>query len=352
MAPCYNGKNLLDVVFMRVGINGFGRIGRILLRANLLRAHAGEPACEIVGINDTSPANTMAHLLKYDSAHGPLPLLIKAQEGQLICNETVIPLSHTRIPEEIPWKKWGVNLVLECTGAFKTADTVLRHFRQSDVKKVLVSAPAQGVDLTAVFGVNHTQYDKQSHNIVSNASCTTNCLAPIAMVLHKQFGIVRGFMNTVHSYTNDQSLLDRGHGDLRRARAGAESIIPTTTGAAKTVGVVLPDLKGRLDGISVRVPTPNVSLVDFVAQSEREVSVDAINEALVEAANGELNGVLCVEGSPLVSRDFMGHAASSIVDLPSTMVLEKKLFRVMSWYDNEMGFSHRMIDMSLYMMSA
>ena len=251
-------------------------------------------------------------------------------------------------PAEIPWKQWGADVVLECTGAFKGKEDFMKHI-QGGAKRVLVSAPADGVDLTVVYGINHSSYDPSKHQILSNASCTTNCLAPVAKVLHEAFGIESGLMTTVHSYTNDQQVLDAGHKDLRRARAAALSMIPTTTGAAKAVGLVLPELKGKIDGVSVRVPTPNVSLVDLVFRSVKPVSVDSVNEALKKASEGSLKGVLAVETDPLVSVDFNGNTHSSIVDLSTTMAMGSNMAKVFSWYDNEMGFSTRMIDVVRFM---
>lgn len=325
----------------RVGISGFGRIGRILFRA-------GFQDLDIVGINDTASVSEMAHLLKWDSNHGKFEGTVEHDEKNLIVNGKKIPTVSTRKPEEIPWKEWGVDIVLECTGAFKKKEDFLKHI-QGGAKKVLVSAPAEGADLTVVYGVNHTGYDAKSHVVVSNASCTTNCLAPIAKILHEKFEIERGFMMTIHSYTNDQRILDGSHKDLRRARAAAVSMIPTTTGAAKAVGQVLPALKGKLDGTSMRVPTPNVSVVDFTATVKKDITRETINDALTAAANGPLRGVLGVEKEPLVSVDYMSNPLSSIVDLESTMVLDGKMFKVLSWYDNEMGFSHRMVDFAKYM---
>ncbi len=266
----------------------------------------------------------------------------------MIVNGKKIPISTTKKPEEIPWKTWNTDLALECTGAFKNKEDFSKHIT-AGAKRVLVSAPADGVDLTIVYGVNHESYDASKHYVVSNASCTTNCLAPLVKVLHEKFEIERGFMTTIHSYTNDQRILDGGHKDLRRARAAALSMIPTSTGAAKAVGQVLPALKGKIDGTSIRVPTPNVSLVDFVASVKNQASVESVNDALTAAANGALKGVLAVEADPLVSVDYMSNPMSSTIDLDSTMVIDGKLIKVLSWYDNEMGFSHRMVDFAKYM---
>jgi len=326
---------------IKVGINGFGRIGRVLFRE-------GFDKLDIVGINSLDSIEGIAHLLKYDSTHGIFPMEVSHDEKNLIVNGKKILVSKTKNPAEIPWKDWGVDVVLECTGAFKKREEFMAHL-QAGAKRVLVSAPADGIDLTIVYGINHETYDPSKHIIVSNASCTTNCLAPMAKVLHETFGIESGVMTTVHSYTNDQQILDAPHKDLRRARSAAVSMIPTTTGAAKAVGLVLPQLKGKIDGISVRVPTPNVSLVDFTFNASKDVTIASINEALSKASAGALKGVLAVENAPLVSVDFNGNKNSSIVDLQSTMVVGNRLAKVMSWYDNETGFSNRMIDFAIYM---
>jgi len=326
---------------LKVGINGFGRIGRVLFRA-------GFEKLDIVGINDLTDAATLAHLLKYDSTHGTFKYDVRAEGNAIIVNGKRIPVSATKNPAEIPWKSWGADLVLECTGAFKKKEDFLKHI-DGGAKRVMVSAPAEGIDSTIVYGVNHESYDPKIHKVVSNASCTTNCLAPVVKILHDKFGIERGLMTTVHSYTNDQSVLDAPHKDLRRARSAALSMIPTTTGAAKAVGKVLPELSGKIDGISVRVPTPNVSLVDFVATTKKPVTVQSVNDAFVEAANSYLKGVLGVEAAPLVSSDYNGNILSSIVDLPSTMCSGENLVKIFSWYDNEVGFSNRMVDLALYM---
>lgn len=326
---------------LRVGINGFGRIGRVLFRA-------GFEKFDIVGINSLDKVDGMAHLLKYDSAHGRFKADVTHDEKNMTVNGKKIAISATRDPAQIPWQDWGVDLVLECTGAFKKKDDFMTHIK-AGAKRVMVSAPADGADRTVVYGVNHTQYDPAKDYVVSNASCTTNCLAPLAKVLHNQFGILNGTMMTIHSYTNDQRILDAPHSDARRARSAAISMIPTTTGAAKAVGLVLPELKGKIDGLSVRVPTPNVSLVDFTFNAEKDLSIDAINNALKAAAAGELKGVLACEEDELVSVDFMGNTHSSIVDLSTTMVVGGKTGKVLSWYDNEVGFSNRMVDLALYM---
>lgn len=326
---------------LKVGINGFGRIGRVLFRA-------GFNDLDIVGINSLDSVEGVAHLLKYDSTHGIYNQEVSFDEKSITVGGKRIPVSKTKNPAEIPWKEWGVDLVLECTGAFKKKEEFMLHV-QAGAKRVLVSAPADGADVTMVYGINHETFDAAKHFVISNASCTTNCLAPVAKVLHETFGIENGMMTTIHSYTNDQNVLDTTHKDLRRARSAALSMIPTTTGAAKAVGLVLPMLKGKIDGLSVRVPTPNVSLVDFTFNSSKELSVASINEALIKASTGSLRGVLAVEKGQLVSVDFNGNPFSSIIDLPSTMVVGTKMAKVMSWYDNETGFSKRMVDLALYL---
>lgn len=326
---------------LRVGINGFGRIGRVLFRA-------GFEKFDIVGINSLDKVDGMAHLLKYDSSHGRFKADVSHDEKNMIVNGKKISISAQRDPSQIPWKDWGVDLVLECTGAFKKKDDFMTHIK-AGAKRVMVSAPADGADRTVVYGVNHTQYDPSKDYVVSNASCTTNCLAPLAKVLHENFGVVNGTMLTIHSYTNDQRILDAAHSDARRARSAAVSMIPTTTGAAKAVGLVLPELKGKIDGFSIRVPTPNVSLVDFTFNAEKDLTIDSINAALKSAAAGELKGVLACEEDELVSVDYMGSTYSSTVDLATTMVIGNRLGKVFSWYDNEAGFSNRMVDLALYM---
>lgn len=327
---------------LRVGINGFGRIGRVLFRA-------GFEHLDIVGINSLDDIHGDAHLLKYDSSHGVFKGDVSTEGHSLVVNGKKIHVTKTRNPAEIPWKDWGVDLVLECTGAFKDKAEFMQHI-SAGAKKVLVSGPAEkGADLTMVYGINHESYDPSKHMVVSNASCTTNCLAPLAKVLNDTFGIEHGTMMTIHSYTNDQKILDAPHKDLRRARAAAVSMIPTTTGAAKNVGLVLPELKGRIDGISVRVPTPNVSLVDFTFTAKKDVTKESVNEALIAASQGALKGVLAVESNELVSVDFNGSTYSSIVDLASTMVVGPRMVKVLSWYDNETGFSNRMVDVALHM---
>lgn len=326
---------------LRVGINGFGRIGRVLFRS-------GHEKLEIVGINSLDSVQGMAHLLKYDSSHGRFGAEVKHDEKSISVNGKKVNISASKDPSQIPWKDWGVDLVLECTGAFKKKEDFMTHIK-AGAKRVMVSAPADGADRTVVYGVNHTQYDPTKDFVISNASCTTNCLAPLAQVLHQNFGVVNGTMLTVHSYTNDQRILDAPHADARRARSAAVSMIPTTTGAAKAVGLVLPELKGKIDGLSIRVPTPNVSLVDFTFNTEKEMSIDTVNQAFKKASEGPLKGVLHCEEDELVSVDFMGSPYSSIVDMASTMVVGGRTGKVLSWYDNEAGFSNRMVDLALYM---
>ena len=326
---------------LKVGINGFGRIGRVLFRA-------GWDKVEFVGVNNLDSVEGTTHLLKYDSSHGIWEKSVGHDEKNMIVEGKKIPVSAVKNPAEIPWKEWGADLVLECTGAFKKKEEFMAHIK-GGAKRVLVSAPADGVDKTVVYGVNHASYDPSKDYVISNASCTTNCLAPMARTLHKHFEIESGTMMTIHSYTNDQRILDTVHKDLRRARSAAMSMIPTTTGAAKAVGLVLPELKGKIDGISVRVPTPNVSLVDFTFMSKKDMTIDSINSALKAAALGELKGVLACEENELVSIDFNGNPNSSIIDLASTMCVTPRMAKVLSWYDNEVGFSNRMIDFSMFM---
>lgn len=326
---------------VRVGINGFGRIGRVLFRA-------GFEKLDFVGINSLDSLEGTVHLLKYDSTHGIFNADVSHDGSNLIVNGKKIPFSSQKDPAQIPWKTWGCDLVFECTGKLKGPEDYQKHI-QAGAKKVMMSAPADGVDLTVVYGLNHQLYDSAKHTFLSNASCTTNCLAPLAKVLNESFGIEHGMMTTIHSYTNDQSILDASHKDLRRARAAALSMIPTTTGAAKAVGLVLPELKGKIDGTSIRVPTPNVSLVDFTFRTNKEVTVQSVNEALISASKGALKGVLAAEPKELVSVDFNGNPHSSIVDLKCTMVVNPRMAKVMAWYDNEVGFSNRMLDLAQHM---
>jgi len=328
---------------LKVAINGFGRIGRIFLRA-------GFDQLDIVAVNDLCDAKTSAHLLKYDSTHRTYNKEVSHDETHLIVGGKKIRYTKIKDPTQLPWKELGVELVLECTGVFTDKESAAKHIT-AGAKRVMVSAPAKGVDLTLVYGINHEEYNPAKHTVVSNASCTTNCLAPVAKVLHDAFGIEQGLMTTIHSYTNDQPILDAPHKDLRRARAGALSMIPTTTGAAKAVGLVIPELNNKLNGISVRVPTPDVSLVDLVINTKKDLTVESVNQALRDAASGRLKGVLHCENAPLVSSDFIGNQFSSIVDTDSTMVMGPRMAKVYAWYDNEMGFSTRMVDMALYMQS-
>ena len=324
---------------LRVAINGFGRIGRMVLRAA-----CDDKNFEFVAINDLTSAATLAHLFKYDSVHGIFPGQVEAKDDQLIVNGKAIKILALKNPEELPWAADKVDLVLESTGIFTSREKAGLHLK-AGAKKVIISAPATDEDLTIVMGVNHQLYDPQKHNILSNASCTTNCLAPVAKVLQDSFGIEKGLVTTVHSYTNDQRILDLPHKDLRRARAGAMSMIPTTTGAAKAVALVLPELKGKLDGMAIRVPTPNVSVVDLVATLKTSTDAAKVNEALKAAANGSLKGILGFEEAPLVSIDFNGNPLSSIVDAACTKVQDGNLVKVLSWYDNECGFSYRVVDL-------
>lgn len=327
---------------VRVGINGFGRIGRVVMRAALARKDI-----EIVHINDLTDTKTLAHLLKYDSVHGGLGVEVTAKDGAIIVDGREISVSAQRDPKELPWGDLKVDVVMECTGLFSKRADAERHI-QAGAKKVLISAPAKDEDITVVYGVNHDKL-QSSHKIVSNGSCTTNCLAPVAKVIHETFGIDYGQMTTVHAYTNDQKILDLPHSDLRRARAAAVSMIPTSTGAAKAIGLVLPELKGRLNGMAVRVPTPNVSLVDLTLQLKANTTVEGANRVLQEAAQGSLKGILAYSEEPLVSIDYNGSSFSSTVDSLSTMVTHDRMLKVLSWYDNETGFSHRMLDVAKLM---
>ncbi|MDT8904083.1 ArsJ-associated glyceraldehyde-3-phosphate dehydrogenase [Anaeroselena agilis] len=324
---------------IKVGINGFGRIGR-----NVFRAALGNPGLEIVAVNDLTDAETLAHLLKYDSVHGTLGAEVEAKDGDIVVNGKTIKVLAERDPANLPWGALGVSVVVESTGRFTDATKAAAHLG-AGAKKVIISAPAKGEDITVVMGVNDDKYDPAKHHIVSNASCTTNCLAPFAKVLHEKFGIKHGMMTTVHSYTNDQQILDLPHKDLRRARAAAMSIIPTTTGAAKAVALVLPELKGKLNGFSLRVPTPNVSITDLVVEVEKATTVEEVNAALKAASENELKGILGYSDKPLVSRDYNGDPRSSIIDALSTMVVDGSLVKVISWYDNEWGYSNRVVDL-------
>jgi glyceraldehyde 3-phosphate dehydrogenase len=326
----------------RVGINGFGRIGR-----NFFRAAFGDSALEVVAVNDITDAKTLGHLLKYDSVHGPFKGTVEAKENTLAADGKTVKVFASKDPAALPWKDLGVQVVVESTGRFTDRAGASKHL-EAGAKKVIISAPGKEEDITVVLGVNEGRYDPAKHHVISNASCTTNCLAPVAKVILKVVGIKHGFMTTIHSYTNDQQILDLPHKDLRRARAAAMSMIPTSTGAAKAVGLVLPELKGKMHGISIRVPTPNVSLVDLVVETEKPTTVDEVNAALRAAAEGELKGVLGFCDEPLVSTDFNGNALSSIVDGSSTSVMDRTMVKVLSWYDNEWGYSCRVRDLIKY----
>jgi glyceraldehyde 3-phosphate dehydrogenase len=328
---------------VKVGINGFGRIGR-----NIMRAAMGDTSIDIVAVNDLTNAATLAHLLKYDSILGNLKASIAAAGDRITVDKDEFQVLSIKDPAELPWKSLGVDVVFESTGRFTDRDGASKHLA-AGAKKVIITAPAKKPDVTLVMGVNDDTYDPKGHQIVSNASCTTNCLAPVVKVLHGTFGIRKGWMTTVHSYTNDQQLLDLPHKDLRRARAAALSIIPTTTGAATAVGEVMPDLKGRLDGISMRVPTPNVSVVDLAALIDRKTSAEEVNAAFKAAANGPLKGILQYEEEPLVSVDFRGNAHSSILDAKYTSVMDGDFVKILSWYDNEWGYSSRCVDLLKFM---
>ena len=328
---------------IRVAINGFGRIGRNFARCWLTRENS---QLELVGINDTSDPKTNAHLLKYDTMLGTLNADISADENSIMVNGKTIKCFSDRNPLNLPWADWGIDLVIEATGVFVSREGASKH-QAAGAKKVMITAPAKGDDVgTFVVGVNAHEYDHNKHDIVSNASCTTNCLSPFAKVLHEQFGIIKGTMTTTHSYTGDQRLLDASHRDVRRARAAAMNIVPTSTGAAKAVGLVLPELKGKLNGIALRVPTPNVSVVDLVVQVEKPTIAEQVNRVLKEAAEGPLKGILEYSDLPLVSSDYKGHDASSIVDSSLTMVMGGDMVKVVAWYDNEWGYSQRVVDLA------
>lgn len=326
---------------IRVAINGFGRIGR-----NFLRTSKGQGGMEIVAINDLTDAKTLAHLLKYDSVHGIFDADVKAGDKSLIIDGKEIKVLAERAPENLPWKDMNVDIVIESTGLFTDRDKAAKHL-DAGAKWVIISAPAKEPDVTVCLGVNEEALDPKQHKIISNASCTTNCLAPVAKALHKEFGIVRGLMTTVHSYTNDQRILDLPHKDLRRARAAALSMIPTTTGAAKAVGLVLPELKGKLDGFAIRVTTPNVSVVDLVVEVSKDVTAEEVNAGVKKWADGPMKGILQYVDEPLVSIDFNGNPHSSIFDSSLTKVMEKRMVKIISWYDNEWGYSTRLRDLVL-----
>ncbi|MFW5951896.1 MAG: type I glyceraldehyde-3-phosphate dehydrogenase [Gemmatimonadota bacterium] len=327
----------------RVAINGFGRIGRNILRA----AKKAGADLDFVAVNDLTDAETLAHLLRYDSVHGRYPGTVEVTGNGIKVDGDEIRVLSEREPGNLPWSELGVDIVFEGTGLFRTREKAQPHI-DAGAQKVIITAPAKGEDVTVVLGVNEGDYDPANHHIVSNASCTTNCLAPVVKVLLDSFGFRRGIMTTVHSYTNDQNILDLPHKDMRRARAAAVSIIPTTTGAAKATGLVIPEVKGKLDGMAMRVPTPDVSIVDLVAELEQDVTVDRVLDAFRQAAGGPLKGVLEVSDEELVSVDYTGHPASSIVDAKSTFVIEDRLVKVVSWYDNEWGYSARCVDLAGY----
>src|ERR671924_626834 len=329
---------------VRVGINGFGRIGRNVLRAATI---ANQNHLEFVAVNDITDTRTLAHLLKYDSVHGRFPGTVEAKDDGLLVNGKPIKVSAIKEPEKLPWKALGVELVLESTGRFTNRADAEKHLA-AGAKKVVISAPAKGEDITIVMGVNHQKYDPAKHHVLSNASCTTNCLVPVVKVVMDSFGFKHGFMTTVHSYTNDQQILALPHKDLRRARAAALSIIPTTTGAAKATGLVIPEVKGKIDGISLRVPTPDVSIVELAAQLEKPTTVEEVNAAFKQAARSSLKGLLEVSDEPLVSTDYIGSLYSSVVDAQSTNVVDGTFLHVSSWYDNEMGYSARCVDLLVY----
>jgi glyceraldehyde 3-phosphate dehydrogenase len=325
---------------VKVGINGFGRIGR-----NVFRAALNNPNVEIVAVNDLTDAKMLAHLLQYDTVHGTLAEKVTVDGDYLVVGDTKVKVLAERDPAQLGWGDLGVDIVVESTGRFTDRANAAKHL-EAGAKKVIISAPANDEDITIVMGVNEDKYDAANHHILSNASCTTNCLAPFAKVLNDQFGIVRGMMTTVHSYTNDQQILDLPHKDYRRARAAAENIIPTSTGAAKAVALVLPELKGKLNGMAMRVPTPNVSVVDLVVELEKNVTAEEVNAAFKTAAEGELKGILEFNELPLVSTDYNGSHYSSSIDALSTMVMEGNMVKVLSWYDNETGYSHRVVDLA------
>jgi glyceraldehyde 3-phosphate dehydrogenase len=329
---------------VRVGINGFGRVGRQVFKA--IRDYHGS-ALEVVAVNDLTDPRTNAHLLKYDSNYGVFPAHIEAREDAILVDGQTVKVLAERDPGSIPWDKFGVEIVVEATGRFTDAQKAVAH-TQAGVKKVIITAPAKNEDLTVVLGVNEEMYDRQKHTVISNASCTTNCIAPVVKVLHDNFGIEKGFMTTIHAYTNDQVILDTVHKDLRRARAAALNIIPTTTGAARAVTLVMPALKGRLDGMALRVPTPTVSVCDFVATLEKTITKEEANQAFKDAASESLRGILEYTEEPLVSSDFKGNPASSIVDGLGTMVLAGNMVKVLAWYDNEWGYACRTADLCSY----
>jgi glyceraldehyde 3-phosphate dehydrogenase len=328
---------------IRIGINGFGRIGR-----NVLRASLGDPALEFVAINDLTDAKTLAYLLKYDSIHGVLDVPVEAKDDYLIVDSRPIKILAFRDPKDLPWRNLGVDYVIESTGRFTNRDDAAKHLA-AGAKRVIISAPSKDADVTLVLGVNEKAYDPKAHQVVSNASCTTNCLAPVAKVLLERFGIKHGLMTTIHSYTNDQQLLDLPHKDLRRARAAAVSMVPTSTGAARALHLVLPQLKGKMDGMAIRVPTPNVSMIDLTVELESDATAADVNAAFRAAAQGPLQGILQYSEDPVVSVDMNGNPHSSIVDAPLTTGLDKRMVKVIAWYDNEWGYSCRIRDLIKYM---
>lgn len=332
---------------VRVGINGFGRIGRNVVRAAILMQ---QPAIEFVAVNDITDTKTLAHLLKYDSVHGRFKGTVEVKGDSLVINGGAVKVSAIREPEKLPWKDLGVELVLESTGRFTDRETAAKHL-EAGAKKVIISAPAKGEDITIVMGVNHTKYDPAKHHVISNASCTTNCLVPVVRVVLDNFGFIHGFMTTVHAYTNDQQIQDLPHKDLRRARAAALNIIPTTTGAAKATSLVIPEVKGKIDGVALRVPVADVSFVDLSAEVQKKTTVDEVNAAFRAASQGALKGILDVSDEPLVSSDYIGSRFSSVIDSLSTQVIDNTLVHVSSWYDNEMGYSARCVDLLAYLAS-
>lgn len=334
---------------MRVAINGFGRIGRMVFKANLMRQRAGEPHVDIVAINDLGDPEQTAHLLQFDSNYGMLPMKVEGKPGKLIVDGKEYALVQNRDPELLPWGDLEIDLVIECTGVFRTREGASKHIK-AGAKKVMISAPAKDeIDRTIVMGVNHEDYNPETDNIISNASCTTNCLAPVVKVLNDTFGIKRGLITTIHAYTNDQNLHDNDHKDMRRARAAALNMIPTSTGAAKAIGLVIPELNGKMDGMAVRVPTPVVSLVDLTAEMSKDLTAEEVNAAIKAAAEGPMKGILGYEERPLVSSDFREDARSSIFDAQLTKVHDGNMLKVLAWYDNEWGYSCRCVDLAAYM---
>ncbi len=329
---------------IRVAVNGFGRIGRLVVRAAL---ESGRDDLEFVAVNDLTDNATLAHLFKYDSVHRAFPGRVETVEGGLRIDGRELRVCSERDPAELPWRELDIDIVIESTGRFTSRDAAAAHLR-AGARKVLISAPGKNEDVTVVLGVNESSYDPDAHDVISNASCTTNCLAPVAKAILDRLGFVRGLMTTTHAYTNDQTTLDAPHKDLRRARAAAVSMIPTTTGAARATGLVLPELRGKVDGMAIRVPTPNVSLVDLTAEVERDTTVEEVNQIFREMALGPMKGILDVSDEPLVSSDYIGNAHSAVVDLASTAVIDGRLVKVLAWYDNEWGYSQRIVDMTRY----